>query len=128
MPKKGQTRDLPQDLRKVLADNLNDLMGKHQLNNIQVETASGVGRNTVKRVRRQMVAANLDTVQALADAFKTEAWLLLMKGGVGSVGKVFTTPVKDARLGNAWTRPDRKPLLQSGTAKSSTRQTKIKIK
>lgn len=128
MPLKGQKRELPRDLREVLADNLNALMGD-EYTDTQVGNISGVGRNTVKRIRAKEVAANLDTVSAIATAFDIQPWLLLMKDGAASVGKVFQTPAPDIKLGHNWTRPDRKqPLLQSGNAKSSTRRPKIKIK
>lgn len=126
MPKKGQTRELPTELRDVLADNLEVLMEKNGWNDGKVGQESGVGRNTVARVRKRTVAANLDTVQALANAFGVQPPVLLMHGGVRQLAAVFATPVPDAKLGTAWTRPDRKPLLQSENVKPSARNPKIK--
>jgi hypothetical protein len=126
MPKKGQNRKLPTELRDVLAENLEALMDRNGWNDGKVGAESGVGRNTVARVRKRTVAANLDTVQALAAAFGVQPPVLLMLGGVRQLAAVFATPVPDTKLGNGWTRPDRKPLLQSDTAKSSSRNHKIK--
>lgn len=131
MPKKGQTRDLPTDLRDVIADNLDQLMGVKNLTNTQLGAESGVGRNTVDRIRRKMVAANLDTIQAVAKALNVHPSLLLMKGGAAQLANVFATPVPDARLGAGWTRPDRRPLIEgSGNGKTHREipHTKRKIK
>lgn len=126
MPKKDQKRNLPTGLRSVLAENLVALMDKSGWNDGRVGQESGVGRNTVIRVRKRTVAANLDTVQALAGAFGVQPQVLLMQGGVRQLASVFSTAVSDSRLGDRWTRPDRKPLLQSGSAKSSIKPAKIK--
>lgn len=124
MPKKGQTRELPTELRSVLAENLEDLMERNGWNDYRVAAESGVGRNTVARVRKRTVAANLDTVQALARAFSVQAPVLLMKGGVRQLAAVFANPVPDSRLGSKWTRPDRGPLLHSETGSHSRQKIK----
>lgn len=126
MPKKGQNRELPTELREILADNLESLMERNGWNDGKVGKESGVGRNTVARVRKRTVAANLDTVQALAMAFGIQPPVLLMQGGVRQLAAVFATPVPDAKLGAGWTRPDRKPILQSDVGKTLQRNPKSK--
>src|SRR5688572_25423612 len=98
MPKKDQKRQLPTDLRDVLAENLEALMERNNWNDGRVGKESGVGRNTVARVRKRTVAANLDTVKALADAFGVQPPVLLMIGGVRQLAAVFATPIPDAKL------------------------------
>lgn len=126
MPKKGQERQLPTELRGVLADNLEQLMERNGWNDYRVAAESGVGRNTVARVRKRTVAANLDTVQAIARAFEVQPAVLLMHGGVKQLAAVFSTPAPDHKLGSNWTRPDRRPLLQSHSEKTHSRNLKIK--
>jgi hypothetical protein len=126
MPKKGQERALPTDLRQVVATNLNSLMdaeGSPCPSDKAVERASGVGYRTVGRMREAKVAANLDTIQAVAKAFNVEAWQLLMQPSASALlARIFGKPVDDERLGKNWTRPDRKILLQSsiGRRENST--------
>lgn len=126
MPKKGQKRDLPKGLRAVLADNLVALLDRG-ITIAEIERLSGVDHGTISRIKAQKIATNLDTLLAIAVGLDMDPWVLLMKGGVKSMGQIFTTPAADEKLGAGWTRPDkRQPLLQSGTVKSSTKSVKIK--
>ena len=62
----------PMNVREVLARNLNGLMERHPRIGSQklLFAASGVPTSTVGRLRRGEVAATLDTVEALARAFR----------------------------------------------------------
>lgn len=133
MPKKGNTRDLPNELRGVLSANLEELIERYQVTNTDIEKASGIDRTTVGRIRRREIATNLDTLQAISAAFGVDPWMLLDPRRISGVtAKLLSIkPVPDERLGSAWTRPDRqRPLLDSrrDREKYSARRTKIKIK
>jgi hypothetical protein len=130
VPRKGK-RELGRDLRGVVAKNLRRLMDGSE--DLQTATALGkaskLGRRTVDRALDQSTAANLDTIQALCTALNCQPWELVTDADAqGILGKVFGKPVRDSRLGTAWTRPD-KPLLdsrQKATETLPSRSTKIK--
>lgn len=133
MPKKGQTRELPKDLRDVVRSNLDGLLEAHGWSAAKAAKEAGVGASSVKRAllpssHPDSSALNLDTLQALAKAFDVQPWVLLMKDGAVKVGKIFSTPAPDAKLGSKWTRPDRPPLLQSDHGKYSVKKARLKTR
>ena len=77
MPKFKPSKD-------VLAANINRLMaGTPALqSNPKLSKRSELGLGTVARVRNAESAANLDTVDTLAETFGIQPWELLVEGGV----------------------------------------------
>lgn len=93
---------------------------------------SGVGRRTVDRLLKSSVAVNLDTLQAVADALGVSPWQLVLNGDAQkALSQVFGPHAPDERLGENWTRPDKKRLVDSdrnGQVKSTNKPHKIKTR
>ncbi len=66
--------------REVLAENLNRLMdASRDLRTVkQLSARSGVSTGTIDRIRRHEVAAGIDNVGQLAQAFDLEPWQLMV--------------------------------------------------
>jgi transcriptional regulator with XRE-family HTH domain len=77
---------MPEDFtpKVVLAQNLRALMNSRLGPTTQMALAkkSGVSQATIGRIDRQEVAASVDTVAALANAYSLEPWQLLVPGMV----------------------------------------------
>lgn len=96
------------ELREIVGENVDLLMEAKGLDDRGLE---GVPKSNVFRVRKAM-GGTLDTVALIASALNVEPALLLTKGWAKQVSGVFTNPVPDSRLGDKWTRPDRRPLIE----------------
>jgi len=83
MAKKGPKRVVPASrYRDILATNLDRLMDATPdlSSSPKLQNKSKVKIATINRIRRREVAANLDTLTALADAFDFQPWQLLVHG------------------------------------------------
>lgn len=86
MPKRGQKRELPTDLREVVAENVQGLVGERT--DGEIARTAGVGRMSVTRMREGTHASNLDTLQAVAGALHTLPHMLLVRGYAAQLKKV----------------------------------------
>lgn len=68
--------------KEVLAANLNRLMAEtlSLQSNPKLSKRAGLGLGTIARIRNADVAANLDTVDALAECFNIQSWKMLVDG------------------------------------------------
>lgn len=68
--------------RGVLAANLRQLMASNPdlKSSPKLEARSHVALSTINRVRNKKTAANVDTIYALARAFKLDSWQMLVPG------------------------------------------------
>lgn len=73
--------------KEVLAANINRLMAETLAlqSNPKLSKRSKLGLGTVARVRNAESAANLDTVDTLAETFGVQPWELLVEGAVAQV-------------------------------------------
>lgn len=80
MAKRRKKVDLPDNLRGVLATNLETILTKVVALNSQPKIAAKgkIGQSSVGRVFRAEVAVNLDNVEALAKAANVAPWQLLV--------------------------------------------------
>jgi hypothetical protein len=100
-----------EELREIVGENISDLMRAKKMNDRSLE-ALGVHRNNLNRARRGVAGSNLDTLALIARGLNVQPAVLLMRGAARQMTEVFTPPVPDSRLGDAWTRPDHSPLLK----------------
>lgn len=68
----------PMKLKPILAANLKVLMEARNLSQMELHRRSKVSQSTVGRILRQAVAADLDTLAALARALDLDPWQLLI--------------------------------------------------
>lgn len=82
MPKLGQKRVAPQELRTIVARNVRKLM--MESDDLKTAAALGraskVGRKTAERIMAGTNASTLDTLQAIAAALGVYPWQLLVDG------------------------------------------------
>lgn len=120
MPKRGQNREhLSTELQEIVSENVKELMGNRSPKSCAEGT--GISYKVFERLRSGE-NTTIATLEAVAKSLGVLPFQLLMKG---SLRKVFGEAAPDNKLGSGWTRPDRAPLLQSGSVKSSTKRTKI---
>jgi len=68
----------PGSAKKILATNLQSVMGHQNLSQMGLHRRSGVAQATIGRILREESAADIDTLQALASGLGTESWQLLV--------------------------------------------------
>lgn len=90
MPSKGQKRELPKDLRVVLAESVKLRMEDQGLSATTLGKSSGVGRRTIDRLLSAKTATNIDTIQAIAEALELQ-----------QVSELFTRPKNGAKAQNS---------------------------
>lgn len=79
VPKSGQKRGLPATLRVVVATNVKRLMAQRDITSGKsLGKEAGIGKRTAERLLACTVAAQLDTVEAVADALNVPPWELLI--------------------------------------------------
>jgi transcriptional regulator with XRE-family HTH domain len=66
-------------IREIAAHNLGELMAKDDSARTLEKLAlkSGVGKSTIDRMKKGQVGVSLDTLEAVAQVFKIEAWQLI---------------------------------------------------
>lgn len=82
MPRLGQKRVAPQELRTIVARNVRKLMVESDdlRTAAALGRASKVGRKTAERIMAGTNASTLDTLQAIAAALGVYPWQLLVDG------------------------------------------------
>lgn len=77
-----RTERLRYDFRKVLSDNIKNLMQHHDVLNSQSEIARrcGLPQRTVGRILNGETQANLSSIVGIATAFGIEPWQILVPG------------------------------------------------
>lgn len=82
MSKKDQKRNLSTALRHLVAKNVMALRESSDMVRTQNELgrAAKIGQRTVSHLENGDSAANLDTIEAIATAFRLEAWQILVQG------------------------------------------------
>lgn len=79
MPKKEQKRTLPTTLRAIVAGNVKRAMHKSGYTSGKALAADcGIGKRTVERLMKGDRAAQLDTIEVVANKLKVSAWELLV--------------------------------------------------
>ena len=68
----------PMKLKPVLALNLKALMDDRKMSQMEVHRRSKIAQSSIGRILRQEVAADLDTLAAIARAFDLDPWQLLV--------------------------------------------------
>lgn len=121
MPKRGQNREhLSTELQEIVSENVKELMGERSPKSCAQGT--GISYKVFERLRAGE-NTTIATLEAVAKSLGVLPFQLLMKG---SLRRVFGEAAPDKKLGPVWTRPDRAPLLQSESVKTSTTKAKIK--
>lgn len=68
----------PQQLRDILARNVQRAMDARGWEQPDLERESGVGQSTISRIKLRQGAATLDVIAKLARALKMQPWELLV--------------------------------------------------
>jgi len=81
MGKRPPKRVLPTDLRQILGANVTRMMEATDSlkTQMQLKAKAGIGQRTVGRIKKGLNPTNVDTIQALAEAFGVAPWEMLFE-------------------------------------------------